>query len=154
RHDPHADLQLGPRRSAGGHQRTRNALVIVEVAMAIVLLVSSGLLLRSLQRLFAVDVGFDSSRLFTMLVQTSTTRFSEKDAINRFFDKSREAVKRVPGVSAAAFTSQLPLSGDSDLYGVKFDPVPVDDPGELRGTYRYAVSPGYLETMRIPLKNG
>jgi putative ABC transport system permease protein len=154
RHDPLGDLQLGSRRTGGGHPRTRNALVIVEVALALVLLVSSGLLLRSLQRLFAVDIGFDSSRMLTMLVQTSTTRFSEKDAINRFFKQSLEAVKRVPGVSAASFTSQLPLSGDSDMYGVHFDPVPVDDPGEIRGTFRYAVSPGYLETMRIPLKSG
>jgi predicted permease len=51
-------------------------------------------------------------------------------------------------------SSQLPLSGDEDLYGVRFDPVPAQDAGELRGTYRYAVSPGYFETMRIPLKRG
>ncbi|HKA18648.1 MAG TPA: ABC transporter permease [Blastocatellia bacterium] len=154
RRDPNGDLQYGSPRSAGGHRRTRNSLVIVEVALALVLLVSSGLLLRSLQRLFAVDTGFDSSRLLTMLVQTSTIRFSDKDAINRFFEQSLEAVKRVPGVSAAAFTSQLPMSGDSDLYGVQFDPVPLDDPGEIRGTFRYAISPDYLELMRIPLKSG
>jgi putative ABC transport system permease protein len=154
RRDPNSDLPYSSRRSAGGHKRTRNSLVIVEVALALVLLVSSGLLLRSLQRLFAVDIGFDSSRLLTMLVQTSTIRFSEKDEINRFFEQSLEAIRLVPGVSAAAFTSQLPMSGDSDMYGVHFDPVPVDDPGELRGTFRYAVSPGYMEMMRIPLKSG
>jgi predicted permease len=154
RNDPRSDLQYGSRRSSGGHRRTRSALVVVEVALALVLLVSSGLLLRSLQRLFAVDIGFDSSHLLTMVVQTSATRYSEEEAINRFFEQSLEAVKRVPGVSAAAFTSQLPLSGDSDLYGVHFDPVPIDDPGEIRGTFRYAVSPGYLEIMRIPLKSG
>ncbi len=65
-----------------------------------------------------------------------------------------EAVRRVPGVSSAALTSQLPLSGDVDLYGVHFDPRPSDDPGEVRGTFRYAVSPNYLETMRIPLRRG
>jgi len=154
RHDPRSDLQYGSRRSAGGHQRTRNALVVVEVALALILLVSSGLLLRSLQRLFAVDMGFDPSHLLTMVVHTSAIRYSEKQDINRFFDQSLEAVKRVPGVSAAAFTSQLPLSGDSDMYGVRFDPAPVDDPGELRGTFRYAVSSGYLEEMRIPLRSG
>ncbi len=60
----------------------------------------------------------------------------------------------MPGVTEAAFTSQLPLSGDSDHYGVRFDPSPQEDPGEVAGTFRYAVSPGYLETMRIPLRRG
>jgi len=58
-------------------------------------------------------------------------------------------------VSTAAFTSQLPLSGDADQYGVHFDPTLANDPGEAsRGTFRYAVTPGYFETMRIPLRRG
>src|SRR6185436_8901174 len=54
----------------------------------------------------------------------------------------------------AGLTSQLPLSGDADLYGIRFVPSPPDDPGEVKGTFRYTVSPGYLETMRIPVRNG
>jgi len=61
RSNPHDDLQHGSRRTAGGHRRTRGALVVAEVAIALVLLACSGLLLRSLQRLFAVPVGFDAS---------------------------------------------------------------------------------------------
>ena len=72
----------------------------------------------------------------------------------RFFAQSLEAVRNVPGVTTAALTSQLPLSGDVDLYGVHFDPPPPDDPGEVQGTFRYSVSPGYIETMRIPLRRG
>ena len=154
RSDPHRDLQHGSRRSAGGHRRTRNVLVIVEVALALVLLVSSGLLLRSLQHLFAVEAGFDSSRLLTMSVQTSGARFADDVTTYRFFEQSLEAVRRVPGVTAAALTSQLPLSGDRDLYGVHFDPSPSNDPGEVAGTFRYAVSAGYLEMMHIPLLRG
>ena len=71
RNDPHASLQHGSRRSAGGHRGARTALVIAEVSLALVLLVSSGLLLRSLGRLFAVEAGFDSTRLLTMQVQTA-----------------------------------------------------------------------------------
>jgi putative ABC transport system permease protein len=57
-------------------------------------------------------------------------------------------------VTTAALTSQLPLSGDFDLYGVRFDPPLAVDGGETAGTWRYAVSTGYLETMRIPLRQG
>jgi predicted permease len=63
----------------------------------------------------------------------------------------------VPGVTVAAVTSQLPISGDRDVYGVQFDPPLPDDPGqpaEAGGTFRYAVSPGYFEVMRIPLRRG
>jgi putative ABC transport system permease protein len=154
RYQPHRDLQHGSARSAGGHRRARSALVVAEVALALVLLVSSGLLLRSLERLFAVSAGFDSPGLLTMQVQASGHRFDDDTTTYRFFAEALEAVRRVPGVTAAALTSQLPLSGDFDLYGVHFDPSPVDDPGEVRGTFRYAVSPGYIETMGIPLRRG
>jgi len=154
RNDPHASLQYGSRRSTGGHRRARTALVIAEVSLALVLLVSSGLLLRSLGRLFAVEAGFDSTRLLTMQVQTAGHRFSDDSTTDRFFVEALKAVRTVPGVTAAAFTSQLPLSGDLELYGVHFDPRPADDPGEVKGTFRHSVSPGYFETMRIPLRRG
>lgn len=150
----HADLQHSSRRTAGGHRRARTALVVAEVALALILLVSSGLLLRSLKRLFAVASGFDSPGLLTMQVQASGHRFDQDSTTYRFFVQALEAVRQVPGVTAAGLTSQLPLSGDLDLYGVGFDPSRSSDPGEVRGTFRYAVSPGYLETMRIPLRSG
>jgi putative ABC transport system permease protein len=153
RSDPQRELQHGSRRSVGGHRRTRGALVVAEVALALVLLVSSGLLLRSLERLFAVAVGFDSSRLLTVQVQTSGRRFDREDATYRFFAQALEAVRRVPGVTAAAFTSQLPLSGDLDEYGVHFEASPTR-PAQTYNAFRYAVSPGYIETMRIPLRRG
>jgi putative ABC transport system permease protein len=149
RSDPHRELQHGSSRTVGGHRRTRGALVVAEVAIALVLLVSSGLLLQSLQRLFAVPVGFDSSHLLTMQVQTSRPRFRYDSTAHRLFSETQDAVRRVPGVTAAAFTSQLPLSGDRDEYGVRFESSP-----EGYSTFRYAVSPGYIETMRIPLRRG
>jgi len=152
--DPHRDLHLGSRRSAGGHRRTRSALVVAEVALALVLLVSSGLLLRSLRSLFAVDAGFETTQLLTMQIQTSGHRFDADGATDKFFADALDAVRRVPGVSSAALTSQLPLSGDSDEYGVRFDPPPPANPREGFNTFRYAVSPGFFETMGIPLRSG
>ncbi|HEX8189504.1 MAG TPA: ABC transporter permease [Pyrinomonadaceae bacterium] len=142
-------VQQSSSRTAGGHQLTRRALVVAEVALALVLLVGAGLLLRSMERLFAVDPGFDASHLLTMQVQTST-RF-DKETTERFFAQALEAVRRVPGVDAAAFTGQLPLSGDDDEYGAHFEG---DDLAKRYNVFRYAVSPGYLETTGIPLRSG
>jgi putative ABC transport system permease protein len=147
--DPQRDLSYGSMRAAGGLRPARSVLVVAEVALALVLLVTSGLLLRSVQRLFAVEAGFDASRLLTMQVQTSGRRFDDVRSMNRFFEQALEAVKRVPGVSAAALTSQLPLSADHDEYGVHFESNP-----DGYSTFRYAVSPGYVDAMRIPLRRG
>jgi putative ABC transport system permease protein len=154
RNDPHASLQYGSPRAAGGHRRARAALVIAEVSLALVLLVTSGLLFRSLDRLFAVEPGLDPAGLLTMQVQTAGHRFRDDSTTDRFFRDALGAVRRVPGVTSAAFTSQLPLSGDLELYGVHFDPRPADEPGEVKGTFRHAVSPGYFQTMGIPLRSG
>ena len=153
RGDLHTGMQQSSGRTAGGHQLTRRVLVVAEVALALVLLVSAGLLLRSLQHLFAVTPGFDASHLLTMQVQTSGHRFNEDSTTHRFFAQALEAVGHVPGVTAASFTSQLPLSSDSDVYGAQFESSP-NDPEQDHGAFRYAVTPGYFETIGIPLRRG
>jgi putative ABC transport system permease protein len=157
RSDPQEFLN-GSRVTPGGHRRTRRGLVVVEVAMALVLLVGAGLLFRSLQQLFAVPVGFDSSHLLTLQVQTTGSRFRAEGAAVQFFDELVERVRGIPGVVDVAFTSQLPLSGDRDEYGVRFEPHPDDSapPSTNQGfnTFRYAVSPGYFGAMRLPIRHG
>jgi len=155
-------LQQNSRRSAGGRASTRRVLVVTEVALAFILLVSAGLLLRSMRRLLAVEPGFDSSHLLTMQVVTSGHQFDNETAASdagdrtrrRFFEQAVDAVRRVPGVEGAAFTSLLPLSDDPPvdaLYGAQFE-----DQGADAGynVFRYAVSPGYCQTMGIPLLSG
>lgn len=154
RREPGVDLQRASRRTAGGNQRARSALVVAEVVLALVLLVSSGLLLRSIQRVFAQPVGFDGTGLLTMQVQTVGRRFADPATSNRYFDATLDAVRQVPGVTSVALTSQLPLSGESNLYGVQFGAGVATDAGETRGTFQYAVSPGYFDAMRIPLRRG
>jgi putative ABC transport system permease protein len=153
-HASRSDLRIGLQQSSrSASHSTRRALVVAEVALALTLLVGAGLLLRSLQRLFAISPGFDSSSMLTMQVQTSGRSF-DKDATDRFFAQALEAARQTPGVTAAAFTSQLPLSGDHDEYGVSFETEP---DGRTEGGYssfRYAVSPGYFKAMGIPLRSG
>jgi len=152
RSDPQGNLQHGSRQT-GGHARARRVLVVAEIALALVLLIGSGLLLRSMERLFAVPVGFAPSGLLTMQVHVVGHRFDEAAARYRFFDDARDAARRVPGVIAAGFTDQLPMSGDRDEYGARFEATPTL-PAATYGVYRYAVSPGYLEAMGIPLRRG
>ena len=149
RADHHVALQGSSRRATGSHGRARSALVVAEVALAAVLLVSAGLLLRSIQRLLAVDAGFDATSLLTVQVQTTGARATDDGLSDRFFADVLAAVRRVPGVSDVALTSQLPLSGDRDEFGVR-------RVGSTEGnsSFRYAVSPGYIETMRIPVRRG
>ncbi len=141
-------------RIARGHQLTRRSLVVVQVALALVLLVAAGLLLRSLQHLFAMPPGFDPTERLTMQVQVAGQQFRNAGTSHRFFDSVLEAVRHVPGVTAAAFTSQLPLSGDEEAYGVRFESTPPAAAEEGGAAYRYAVSPGYFATMGIPLRSG
>src|SRR5205823_1392369 len=85
--------------------------------------------------------------------QASGHRFTRAE-VNRFFAEALEAVKRAPGVESAAFTSELPLSGEGQLeiYNATFE----RDGGQkvANAAFRYAVTPGYFETMGIPLRRG
>jgi putative ABC transport system permease protein len=152
----HGGVQESSRRTAGGHQLARRTLVVLEVALALVLLVGSGLLLRSLQRLFAIAPGFQPANVLTMQVQTSGHRFDDDKVQHQFFEQALDAVRQVPGVAEAGFTSQLPLSGDWAVYGVKFESSATQTPesDEDRGAFRYAVSPGYVEALGIPVRSG
>lgn len=152
RTDPQRDMALGSQRLAGGNRRIRQALVISEVALALMLLVGSGLLFRSLARLFAMPPGFDARNVLTMQVPAPASRAGAGATLN-FFASARDVIRSVPGVESAAFTSQLPMSGDRDEYGVHFEAEPAR-PAQSYGAFRYGVSPGYLETMRISLRRG
>jgi len=143
------DAMRSAARSATDGRGARRALVVVEVALAVVLLVSAGLLFRSFQRLFAISPGFESSGRVTMQVHAS--RGFDRAATDRFFARALEAVRDLPGVETAAFTSQLPLSGDDDEYGARFEG---DDPSSGYNVFRYAVSPRYFEAMGIAVRAG
>lgn len=152
RGDPRFGGRGASPRTTGGPRGARRALVVVQVALAFVLLVGAGLLLRSLQRLFDVDRGFDPTSVVVLQVQTSGRRFEDDAVALRFFDEALDAVRRVPGVVRAATTSQLPLSGDHDLYGIRTEDE--NRPDGDRSAYRYAVSPAYFQTMGIRVLQG
>lgn len=149
------ELHNAVREARGGtatrKQAARRALVVTEVALAVVLLVGAGLVLRSIQRLFAITPGFDPSHVVVMQVHTSG--FEDDEATQLFFDRALESVGQLSGVRSAAFTNQLPLSGDASVFGITLEE---GDRAEGVGgaAYRHAVSPEYFETMGIPITRG
>jgi putative ABC transport system permease protein len=147
-------MQGSSRRTAGRRGAGRRLLVIAEVALALVLLVSAGLLMRSLEQLLGVAAGFNTQRLLTMQVIAPGQSYRSDTARRQFFERALEAVRQVPGVTGAAFTSQLPLSEDLDSYGYEVASTPGVKPGEDGAVFRYAVTPGYLQSMGIPLRRG
>ena len=146
-------LGSGARVVAGNH-RLRRAFVAAEVALALVLLIGAGLLLQSVQRLLAVPMGFRAEHVLTLQVQATGAEFRNPQMVHQLFERVRAAAAAVPGVTGAAVTSLLPLSGDSDLYGVQSRGEFDVRPASAREALRYAVSPSYLETMGIPVVQG
>ena len=161
-HEMRSGLIESARQALSGDSWGRSALVVTEVALAMILLMGAGLLLRSMQHLLRVDPGFASSHLLTLQVQTFGHQFDNLPsapgagdlARRRFFTDALEAVRRVPGVKQAGFTSLLPLSDDPPVvgeYGAQFED---EDAQTGHNVFRYAVSPDYCRTMGIRLLRG
>jgi putative ABC transport system permease protein len=144
-------LRSGGRGGSGMHHRTRSALVVAEVALAMMLLVGAALLGQSLVKLLDVELGFDPSQLVTMQVQASGPRYDSAQRIFANHDAIRMAVSAVPGVTAVGLVSELPLGGGFDQYGITDRERPDTPLGEAD---RYAVSADYMRAMRIAVVQG
>ena len=129
-------------------------LVVAEIALSLVLMAGAGLLLESFRRLLSVDPGFDPRNVLTLAVSLEDTRYPRPDQRAGFYADLVERVRALPGVISAAAITPTPLGGAdiSTRFTVEGQPAPA--PGQKpRAEYR-AVTPGYFETLRIPLKKG
>ncbi len=150
-----AGLAAGARHTSNRGRRTARAVLVGgEIALAVMLLVGAGLLMRSLDHLLAVDPGFVTDHLLTMEVQTTGAHYAEDAPTWAFWDQSLQAVQAVPGVELAAWTSQLPLGGNHDRWGVQIEGRPLANPEEAPSADRFSVTADYLRTMAIPLRRG
>jgi putative ABC transport system permease protein len=147
-------MRQGGRSIARAGRRIRTTLVVAEVALALVLLAGAGLLVRSLGRLLAVDPGFDPGGLVTLELDPFGSRYDSVATIEAYYQKILEGVRALPGVTGAATTTQLLLSGDYDSWGVHLESKPSANPAEDPGSFRYGVTADYLATMKIPLLRG
>ena len=133
--------------------RAHNAVVVAQVALCVVLLVSAGLLTRSLIALTRVDPGFDPRDVLTMQFRLPPAKYDTEDKIAAMFTNTIAEVRSVPGVRRAALVRATPLNGNGETlpYAVNGKP---DDPQQRPVAHRNIVSTDYFETMRIPLIGG
>jgi len=149
-------LKDGGRGGSDGHgrNRLRSFLVASEFALALILLIGAGLMVRSFFALQSIDPGFNPNRVLSMAVSVAGTQESEPHRRAIFYQQLVERVRALPGVEAAGGINHLPLAGD--MWGWPFaiegraKPLPGESPSAV---YRI-VMPGYFETMRLPVLRG
>ncbi len=151
-HEALKEGSRGTSRRAGLY--LRRFLVASEVGLALVLLIGAGLLIRSFLSLQKVNLGFQPDHLLTVQITPPRAKYPNPEALVVFYDQLRQRTQGLPGVQSAAFVSQVPL-GDSTWSGnfeIEGRPLgPNDVPPEVNWR---AISPGYLETVRIPVIRG
>ncbi len=153
--DLNSALREEGRGASAGRARARmkDALVIGQVALSLVLLIGAGLLLRSFVRLLQADPGFDQRNVLTMNISLSTQRYVKPDQQVAFFDDVLRRVAALPGVKSDAISAALPLTW------IRITPVLPQGQPEVPLAQRpfvdiEAVSPGWFETLRVPLRAG
>ena len=140
---------------AGGSRRLRSALVVSEIALAVVLLASAGLLIRSFIRLQQVDRGFETDNLLTMVVRVPDARYREDAQFVNFFSQALERTRHLPTVRSAGMVNFLPLYGGlGSATGFKIEGRPEPPPGQEPSTDVRVADAGYFQTMGIPLLRG
>jgi predicted permease len=145
----------GGLRTSTARRRTRSALIVGEVSIALALLIGAGLLLKSFARLQQVEAGFAAENVYTGFIGLPAARYRDAAAVDQFVQSMLAELRRVPGVQAAATTSILPMNpgGDNDSdFQVEGRP-PAPDEGGIPGWYRY-VSADYFAAMRMRLAAG
>ena len=154
RRDTNQDLREGTRGQGAGQARrgAREALIVTEVALSLVLLVGAGLLMQSLWRLQSVDPGFQPDRVLTMQMALPTAKYAEGDQIP-IYEQLYERLRPLPGVDVVGAINILPLSDNYDGNGFQIDarPMPV---GQNPSVQTRSVSPDYFQAMGISLLRG
>jgi putative ABC transport system permease protein len=131
----------------------RALLVVSEIALSLVLLVGSGLMIRSFARLLAVDPGFKADHVLTAFVSLPPSKYSKPEEQAAFFERLIDGLRTVPGVSAAGVVTDLPLFGGSST-GVEIDGRPPPLPGQRPLTEYRTISPDYFSAMGMSLTEG
>ena len=134
-------------------RRFRQALIVVEVALSVVLLAGAGLLFRSFLRLQAVDTGFDPAPVLTASLTPSGTNFSNQADYAKFYNQVLEKVSATPGVLDAGLINTLPLDGGPTI-SLRVEGRPLTTPDKWPSVNYRVVSPNYFRAMSIPLVQG
>ena len=136
------------------HRKMRATLVVVEVGLALVLLVGAGLLLRSFSTLTQVPPGFSPENLLVVNLPLSPQRYADNSLRTAAVDRIIERVRDLPGVRSAAITTGLPMAGEGVTIHFNRAAFPPKRPEDYVMAGLRAVTPGYFETIGVPLRSG
>ncbi|HMV49097.1 MAG TPA: ABC transporter permease, partial [Blastocatellia bacterium] len=134
-----------------GHRRLRSALVVTEIALALVLLVGAGLLIQTFLKLRALDIGINAENVLTLRTQLPSEKYGELPKRTAFYQQVLERVRALPGVRAAGYTTAVPLTWKGGTTGFVIEgktPQPGQDANNRQ------VTTGYFETMGVKLRQG
>jgi predicted permease len=153
--DPNRALRMGAGAGTGrGQHRLRSGFVVTQIALSLVLLMMAGLLLRNLQNLFRIDLGFDPAKILTVNIDLSRGHYEGRDPIATFYRPLLERVSHLPGVQAAGVIDLLPVLEWGDGYEVHITGQPPYAKNVSMAAETRNVSPGYFDVMGIKLLRG
>ena len=148
-------LKEGAKGSEGTFRnRTRSLLVVFESALAVVLLIGAGLLIRSLVALQNTNPGFDANNVLTMRIDLPRGKYDSAEKSSNFFQQLEQRLAGLPGVESVGFITELPLSGQPNDAPFTVEGRPPVAPGQEFGADFRRVSQNYFQTLRIPLLRG
>jgi putative ABC transport system permease protein len=155
RYDVRDALNDASRGSTGGpgRQRFRQAMVVIEVAVALMLLAGSALMVESLRRMTEIQLGFDVNRVLTLRLFLPVARYNAAQA-SQFQKRAQDKIAALPGVESVAMGTNLPLAGLTMYAPFDLDTAPPRGPAERPDVGYASISPGYLHTLGIALKQG
>jgi predicted permease len=154
--DLHETLKQGGRGASGTRHRAQGVFIVVEMALALVLLIGAGLTIRSLTKLWSVDPGFNPHNVLTFGLSLPPSMMgASPEAIRAAFREFDDKLASVPGVHAVSQTwGAIPLSGDDEqLFWLEGQPKPANE-NDMNWAIDYIVEPDYLKAMGIPLLRG
>ncbi len=147
----------GGGRSATGDRRThrlKSGLMVLEMGVSMVLLIAAGLLIQSFRNVLRVNPGFDPHNLLTFSVSLDPKSNQESAKRLAHVRELLDAFRNIPGVESAAVVNHVPLTGETDIHGVRAVGAPASSPVEREGAEYRVVDASYFRTMRIPLLAG
>jgi putative ABC transport system permease protein len=154
--DVQGSLKEGARGEVGGARtgRRRGALVVAQIALSLPLLVGAVLSLGTFHRLVLTDPGFRTGGVLTLAVTLPGADYPKDSAVVRFYQNLQDRIAALPGVERVGATTILPLSWSEDRRGVEIEGRPLRRPQDAQWVGLRRVSPGYLETLSVPLVRG
>ena len=151
----HDSLKEGARESAGGaRMRTRNTLVVMETALGVMVVIGAGLLLRSFLLMERTSLGFQPKNVLTFRVIPRGERYAKPSGRSAFYQQAIQRIEALPGVKSAAAITFIPLTFVRGSKGFTIEGRVPPAPGQVLMAGYDVVSPGYFETMQIPVLEG